>query len=68
MRYISEASAYASFENELGNIINMRVSVPHPGSLTVVAEGPNSKVEHVWTLREAEMLEHLINQVISTVR
>jgi hypothetical protein len=47
------------FVNELGNKIRMEIAVT-PDSVTVIAEGPTSLVEHTWTPMEARILRELL--------
>ena len=53
-----------TFTNELGNAISM--SVTRDGdSVTVLASGPTSETDHVWTLLEARELHNLLGKVLA---
>ncbi len=54
------------FQNELGNTITMGVGV-NGGGVHVVAVGPNSLVEHTWTVEEAKQLRDLLSSELGAL-
>lgn len=50
----------AIFTNELGNNIEMKVTVTDTGNILVYAKGPTSVTEHLWTYDEARHLQKLL--------
>jgi len=52
-----------NFINEHVNDIYMEVVADQKGSVIVIAQGPTSQVEHIWTQKEANMLMSLLARV-----
>jgi hypothetical protein len=51
-----------TFVNELNNTIVISGAVTKAG-VTIIAEGPTSLIEHVWTPVEAAVLRDLLNKL-----